>query len=264
VETSVSGQEGEAAVVYRVVRGPRQRIGNVAFKGNNHFRAEELKNHVAAGEGGFLNRGRYDEASIRQLTAFYRSQGFNEANVTATFVPAGARDLILTFEVNEGARDVVETLQVSGNEVPMAKLVPDGLRLGPGKPFSQSALDEDKSQIVASYLDLGYLAARVHQTSQPLSSDPHRFQVLYEITEGPQVQAGRVVTLGRDRTKQTLIDRQVAPLRPGAPVVESEIFASESRLFAQGVFDWSQVNLRRRIGSADWITGSGRCHRQGS
>jgi outer membrane protein assembly factor BamA len=75
--------------------------------------------------------------------------------------------------------------------------------------------------------------------------------VLYEIEEGPQVTTSRVITLGREHTNQTLITRDVAPIRPGAPVAESELFGSESRLFARGVFDWSQVNLRRRISSQD-------------
>jgi outer membrane protein insertion porin family len=251
VDTSVGQQEGETAVVYQVAKGPRKRLGKLEFKGNNHFSGEELKKHVVVSEAHFLNRGRYDETSIKQLTAFYRSQGFNQAKVTTTFVPTGGRDLILTFEVNEGPRDIVDKLQVIGNAVPIAKLAPGGLRLGPGKPFSQSAMDEDKSKIVSSYLDLGYLAATVHQTSHPLSSDPQKRQVLYEITEGPKVQAGSVVTLGRERTKQALIDRDLTTLRPGEPVAESEIFAAESKLFAQGVFDWSQVNLRRRIASQD-------------
>src|SRR5262249_4611836 len=128
---------------------------------------------------------------------------------------------------------------------------PGGLRLGPGMPFSQSAMEEDKSKLVSSYLDMGYLAATLHQTSQALSSDPHRFHVLYQITEGPQVHTGTVVTLGRNRTQQALIDRDVSGIRPAAPVRESELFASESRLFERGVFDWSQVNLRRRIASQD-------------
>jgi outer membrane protein assembly factor BamA len=112
-------------------------------------------------------------------------------------------------------------------------------------------MDEDRSKIASSYLDLGYLAATVHQTSEPLTSDPHRFHVLYEITEGPQVRTGRVITLGREDTRQSLISRAVTPLRPGKPVTESELFASESRLYAHGVFDWAQVNLKRPISSQD-------------
>ncbi|HKE59191.1 MAG TPA: POTRA domain-containing protein, partial [Pyrinomonadaceae bacterium] len=223
VNATVEEENGEKAVVYQISQGRRKRIKEIEFRGNTHFSHKELQQHVAAREARLLNRGRYDETSVRLLTAFYQSQGFNEVKITPEFVPANGTDLILVFEVNEGPQDIVEDLQIEGNAVPIAKLAPGGLRLGPGMPFSQSAMEEDKSKLVSSYLDMGYLTATLHQTSQALSSDPHRFHVLYEITEGAQVLTGKVVTLGRNRTEQALIDRDVASIRPGAPVRESEL-----------------------------------------
>jgi len=251
VNTTRGEENGKEAVIYQVNKGPRKKIEEIEFRGNKHFSAEQLQQHVEASEAGFLSRGRYEDTSIKLLTAFYQSQGFSQVKVTPAFMPLSGTGLILTFDVDEGPQDVVADFQIKGNTIPITKLAPGGLRLGRGKPFSQSAMDEDRSKIVSSYLDLGYLKAAVQQTSEPLSSDPHRFQVLYEITEGQQVLTGRVVTLGREHTNQALITRAVAPLKPGAPVVESELFASESRLFAHNVFDWSQVNLRRRISSQD-------------
>lgn len=251
VNAIVGEEHGEKTVVYQVRRGLRKKIEEIEFRGNKHFSAEKLQRHVDASEAGFLNRGRYGETSAKLLTVFYQSRGFGNVKVSPELVPLNETSLILRFDVDEGPQNLVADLQIKGNAFPISKLAPGGLRLGPGKPFSQSAMDEDKNQIVASYLDLGYLKAAVHQASEPLPSDPHRFQVLYEIAEGPRVLTGRLVTLGRVHTKQSLIARDVAPLRPGAPVAESELFASESRLFARGVFDWSQVNLRRRISSQD-------------
>ena len=251
VNTTRGEEKGKQTVIYQVNKGSRKKIEEIEFRGNKHFSAEQLQQHVEASEAGLLNRGRYLETSINLLTAFYQSQGFSDVKVTSSFMPRSEAGLIVTFDVDEGPQDVVADLQIKGNTVSIPKLAPGGLRLGPGKPFSQSAMDEDRSTIVASYLDLGYLTATIHQASEPLPSDPHRFHVLYEITEGPQVRTSRVVTLGREHTQQALITRDVAPLRPGALVAESELFASESRLYAHGVFDWSQVNLKRPISSQD-------------
>jgi outer membrane protein assembly factor BamA len=252
VHATVEEEDSEKTVVYEISQGPRKRIKEIEFRGNAHFSHEELQHHVSAREARFLNRGQYDETtSVRLLTAFYQSHGFSQMNITPEFVAANGTDVIVVFDVNEGPQDIVEDLQIEGNTVPIAKLAPGGLRLRAGMPFSQSAMEEDKSKLVASYLDKGYLTATLHQTSQALSSDPHRFHVLYEITEGPQVFTGRVVTLGRNHTNQGLIDRDVSGIRQGAPLRESELFESESRLFARGVFDWSQVNLRRRIESQE-------------
>jgi outer membrane protein assembly factor BamA len=251
VSATVEGEDGEKTVVYKVSQGPRERIKDIEFRGNTHFSHHELEQYLNARKGNFLNRGRYDEASVGQLRAFYQSQGFNEVEITPKFVRAEGTDVTLVFVVNEGPQDIVEDLQIEGNTVPIVKLAPAGLRVRPGRPFSQSAMAEDKSQLVSSYLDLGYLTASLNQTSQAVSWDAHRFHVLYDITEGPQVKTGSVVTLGRSRTEQALIDRDVAHIQPGIPIRQSELFASESRLFARGVFDWSQVNLRRPIASQD-------------
>ena len=63
------------------------------------------------------------------------------------------------------------------------------------------------------------------------------------------MRTSRIVTLGRNHTTQALIDRDISGLRPGQPLTERESFESESRLFTRGVFDWAEVNPRRRITS---------------
>ena len=153
VNTTVGEKEGEKHVVYedheRAAEKDRKRSSS---KATNTSAYAELKEHVEASEAHFLNRGRYDDTSIRLLKAFYQSQGFNKVEITAAFVPANGTDLNLTFEVNEGPRDIVEDLQIKGNAVPIGKLVPGGLLLGPGKPFSQSAMDEDKRRLCPAIL----------------------------------------------------------------------------------------------------------------
>ena len=40
--------------------------------------------------------------------------------------------------------------------------------------------------------------ANIRETAQPVPGSPHRFNVVYTITEGPQVHATQVVTIGRN------------------------------------------------------------------
>ena len=106
------------------------RVAEIAFKGNKRFNTEELLPHVAAARAHFLSRGRYDEKSISQLTAFYKSNGFNQVKVIPEFNASYGRDIVITFVVDEGPQDLVADLQVTGNTVPIATLAPDGLRIG--------------------------------------------------------------------------------------------------------------------------------------
>ena len=46
-------------------------------------------------------------------------------------------ELQLAFQVEEGVRDVVESLQVEGNKsLTQQELAPKGMNLEPGKPYS--------------------------------------------------------------------------------------------------------------------------------
>ena len=66
--------------------------------------------------------------------------------------------------------------------------------------------------------------------------------------EGPQVHTQEVITLGRVRTQQRLIDRDVATIVPNQPLTETQLLTSESRLYDHtGVFDWAEVDPRRQI-----------------
>src|SRR5262249_568488 len=153
---------------------------------------------------------------------------------------------VVTFAIDEGPRDTVESLRIEGNDTQdIHNLAPDGLRLGRGQPYSRKFIEDDRNKIVSHYLELGYLTASLRETARPLPDDPHRFEVVYSISEGRQVRTKDVVTLGLNHTRQELIDRDTRTLQPGKPLAEQELLRSESRLYGNGVFDWAEVDARR-------------------
>ncbi len=242
---------GVEDITYRIEKGPRKKIEDVEFVGNEHLSEDELEQHVLVNKAGFLSRGKYDERSAKMLTGHYQAAGFNEVRVRPQFATHNDK-VVVTFVIEEGPRDTVASFQIAGNQrLPLTQLAPDGLRLGPGQPYSQKNIDDDRNKIMTHYFEAGYLTAAFRVDSQPLPGDPHKFNVVYSITEGPQVHANSIVTLGRQRTQQALIDKGANELRAGRPLKESEILMSESRLYTTGVFDWAQINPRRQITSQD-------------
>ena len=91
--------------------------------------------------------------------------------------------------------------------------------------------------------------ASFRETAKAVSkNDPHHLNVVYHIYEGPQVYTGNVITLGRQKTQQRLIDEDVATIEPEKPLTETELLASESKLYEHtGVFDWAEVDPKRQI-----------------
>ena len=204
-------------------------------------------------EGHFLSRGLYSQklvhTTVKNLEAVYQAAGFSTVKVT----PAVKNDngnVSVVFRVNEGPRDIVDALNIQGNTLPPGQLAPGGLKLAPGQPYSQKLVDEDRSNIMARYLESGYLTATFRETVKPVGKDRHHLEVTYLIHEGPRVIATHIVTVGRKDTKQGFIDR-TAQLQAQRPLTENEMLSAESRLYEPGIFDWAEVDPRRQITTQD-------------
>src|SRR5215467_740145 len=249
VETETHNQPDEETIVYKVTKGEHRKIKEVAFTGNEHFGKDELEQHVAVEEAHFLSSGSYNESSIKTLQAFYQSKGFNQVKVTPQFNTKD-KDIAVTFAVTEGPQDTVESFRVDGvKSMSLEQVAPDGLSLAPGQPYSQKGMNDDRNKIMSHYLDAGYLTATFHIDAQPSPNDPHKFNVVYQITEGPQVKTSEIVTVGRRVSTQALIDLHLRDIKQGEPLTERNILSSETRLYNTGIYDWAEVNTRTQVTS---------------
>jgi outer membrane protein assembly factor BamA len=250
VATEINDTPQGKVITYGITKGPRHKVGEIAYSGNKHFTGKELDGHVPIQEAHFFSRGKYSDtllrASVKNLENLYRSAGYANATVVP-HVQRKAGNIAVTFDVTEGPLDEVQDLRIEGNKtLPQSELAPNGLKLGSGKPYSQVLVNDDRNQIVARYLSLGYLNPSFHATATPLKSDPHKLDIVYNITEGPQVKVAEIVTVGRAHTRPALIDRQI-PFRTGAPLSQNEMMRSETELYNLNVFDWAEIDPKTPI-----------------
>ena len=155
--------------------------------------------------------------------------------------------LQVTFQVQEGPRDVVDALTLEGNKsIPVSQFAPKGLNLEAGKPYSQVLLSRDRDQIMAVYLDRGYLTMTFRAKVDQIKDSPHHVRVTYSIDEGPQVFAMKVEPIGAKDTRPALIVRNVN-IKQGQPLSQTALLKGESQLYTLGVFDWASVDARRPV-----------------
>ncbi len=251
VETKIVRQPKSVTVLYQIEKGKRHRVSDVKIEGNKHVDEDELEPNIRVKKARFFfQHGKYSQqlvaGSVSNLTSFYHAAGYGSAKVTPGVTHVDG-NIVVTFYVEEGPLDTVEALQIVGNNsVPVSQLAPKGLKLAPGKPYSQTLLREDRNQIVARYLSLGYPTASFRATAKPSGDDPHRLVVTYNIYEGPRVEATSIVTIGPKQTRPTLISRSVG-LKPGAPLSANKMLTSEGTLYSLGIFDWASVGPRSPI-----------------
>jgi len=253
VESELKMNNSVATIVYRIAKEKKHKVAQVALTGNRTLASSELTPHIAVQKKHLFSPGKFSDqllrASAKNLTAVYQAEGFSAATVTPSVTNRGG-DIRVSFLVTEGPRDIVSSLSVEGADTfAPSHYAPDGLKLTEGGPYSLKLVQMDRANIIAHYLQAGYLNASFREAATSVSkSDPHHIHVVYTIEEGPVVHAGERITLGRLQTQQKLIDRDLALIKPGQPLTESQLFTSGNRLYDhQGVFDWAEVDPKRQI-----------------
>jgi outer membrane protein insertion porin family len=253
VDSQFQRQESADTIIYTITKGKKHKVTAVNVAGNSQVKTPDLMALVTVKKSHLFSPGNYSEklvrASVKNLIALYQSEGFSNAQVTSS-VSKKDGNLTVAFHVVEGPRDIVSSLKIEGADTfPESKFAPGGLKLAEGKPYSQKLAEADRASIVAHYLQAGYLTSSFRETATVASkSDPHHIVVVYHIYEGPQVFAQDVLTLGRVRTQQKLINLDTATIVPGQPLTEGQLLTSESNLYNHtGVFDWAEVDPRSQI-----------------
>jgi outer membrane protein assembly factor BamA len=257
VEAQLKTESNGTAVVYQISKEKKHKVAAVELSGNSKLASSDLRPHIAVEKGHLFSSGKFSQqlvrASINSLKAVYQSEGFSSVEVVSSVTNRGG-DITVTFRVTEGPRDVVSSLILQGNDtLPIAEIAPEGLKVVAGQPYSQAHVEADRANIVSHYLKAGYLNASFRETATDVSKDdPHHVNVVYHIYEGPKVIAGSLVTLGRNHAKQRMIDKDVADIKPGEPLTESQLLLAGSKLYDHtGVFDWTEVDPKRQITTQD-------------
>ena len=258
VSTSYKQLPDTVSVTYQVDEGARHRVEAVYFQGNHYFDDKRLESAAAVKKGhSFLghtfSRGKFSDTLLRKssdsLIALYKDAGFANVSVSTKFSDFNPQ-VDVTFQINEGEQDKVESLRIEGNRTQsQANLsTKAALSLQPGKPYSPHLLEIDRNRILAVYLDSGYLNATLKSDVSPDPQKPHLMNVVYTIDEGPQGHVSDVVLLGQDVTRPHFLrDVTASNVSSGKPLSEGKFFTAESDLYNLNIFDWVSIKPLRPV-----------------
>ena len=247
-------QEPDAIqVVYDVHKGDKHRVEEVHFEGNHYFSDKELQDHIPIKKAHLvISRGKLSndlvKKSVASLTNLYINEGFAKVKVEPQ-VRDHEPQVDVTFRILEGDQDRVNSLRiVNARNEPIQSTTTHPLNLAPGKPYSRKLLEDDRSQILANYMDHGYLNAHFESTPTPTPENPHLVDVVYKIDPGPLARVGEVALLGAQHTQQKFL-RNITDsnVKQGQPLSEGKLLSSESDLYNLGIFDWASISPLRPI-----------------
>lgn len=256
-DQGASQTRGARTVTYAVDLGARGRFVGYRFRGNQSVPAADLTGTVLLQPAAFeLRRGRFDrdllDRSVQGITALYQTRGFAEAKVTPKLddkYGGQAGHLFVTFNITEGAQAHVGNMTIEGISEDLRKgLSASSLLTAPGKPYSAARARGDRDSILSYLVNHGYEHADVEwRASEP--SPQHQVDVEYTVETGLKETVARVVILGNDFTRDSVIAHELN-VEAGEPLSGSSMLQTQQQLYDLGLFNQVQVNTQNPTGSS--------------
>lgn len=177
--------DGSVAVLYLLA--PQPVIQDVQSIGNREFSDEDLAPSLEALIGTPLDPSQLERA-CRRLEARYRDKGYYNALVTVDQDELEKNQIVI-FQIREGARTKVSSIQFEGVKTYTPREVRGSLKteeswLFKSEPLDQDKLDEDVGNIIKFYKDRGHLDVRADRVVTP-SPDGREAIVTFVVDEGP-------------------------------------------------------------------------------
>ena len=232
-------------VTYQIDPGQKHKVVKVDITGNKYFRDQDLRPGMQVqAKNLLLLHGRYSEAllrsDVRDIENKYRANGFAQVKVEARAEDdyRGANNQIAVFvNINEGPQTLVGSFQIVGNTTQATPTLAKLVNTGPGQPFSDVNIAQDRDILLNYYFNNGFPNATFEATAIP--DGGNRVDVVFNIHEGERTYVERVMVAGSEFTKPYVINRELQ-MKTGDPLSQSSLLDAQQRLYNLGIF--SQVD----------------------
>jgi outer membrane protein insertion porin family len=228
VHTREAERSFGVAVIYEVNPGPAATVSLVHVEGFPGP-TPPLATHV-----GFPLEEATLQADVRTLTRALEETGHSEARVESV-VPEAGGELPVVFRAEAGPASVIASFEVSSPVALSAAETRLELRSRVGHPYRVRELAADRSALLATYRDAGYLDASV--TPEVTLSDDHaQVRVRLVVEPGTRTEVAAIVVSGLRSTREQVVRRELA-IEEGKPLGLGRLLESQKRLGALGIFD---------------------------
>ncbi|WP_166295925.1 MULTISPECIES: outer membrane protein assembly factor BamA [unclassified Bradyrhizobium] len=190
-------QRGGRLVVV-VVENPV--IGRVAFEGNKKVKDEQLTAEVQSKPRGTFSRPMVQSDALR-IAEIYRRSGRYDVRVNPQIIEQPNNRVDLIFEVNEGVKTGVRSIEFIGNNAYSASRLRDIIKtresnllsfLGGNDVYDPDRVEADRDLIRRFYLKNGYADVQVVAALTEYDPDKKGFLVTFKIEEGQQYRVAAV------------------------------------------------------------------------
>ncbi|HEY0234308.1 MAG TPA: outer membrane protein assembly factor BamA [Afipia sp.] len=200
-----------------VVVNENQVIGRVVFEGNKKVKDEQLSVEVQSKVRGTLSRAMV-QSDVQRITEIYRHSGRYDVAVTPQIIEQPNNRVDLIFQIQEGKKTGVSSINFVGNNAFSAFRLRDVIKtresnwlsfLQSGDIYDPDRVEADRDLIRRFYLKNGYADVQVVAALTEYDPSVRGFIVTFKIEEGQQY---RVAAVDFQSTIPTFNPESLRPL----------------------------------------------------
>lgn len=243
--------KGTARLVILVNESKKLYVSSIKLEGNTAFSASDIKDGMALTERGWLSwltgTGVLQEEMLDRDAAYiedyYANHGFVDTKVGQPTVDFQEDGIHITFQIVEGERFKVGTVDFSGDLLVEPGVLAEKIQLtkrADGKDwFSRSVVREDSQTLATFYNDFGYAFADA-DVRIDRDDAAKLLNVTFAINKGDKVYIRRVTIEGNDKTRDNVIRREIS-VNDGDLFSGSKLRISNLKLERLDIFESADI-----------------------
>jgi outer membrane protein insertion porin family len=205
-------------------------INRIAFEGNSRVKDDQLKLEIQSRERGTLSRA-VVQSDVQRIVEVYRRSGRYDIRVNPVIIDLPNSRVDLVFEVNEGARTNIKSIEFVGNRVysgfrlkEVVRTAESGLLsfLQSNNIYDPDRIEADRELLRRFYLKHGYIDVRIMAPAVEFDPAVRGFVIKFIIEEGEQFRVGTVDVRSNVRALDPGLVRSRLRVSPG------EVFNTEA------------------------------------
>ena len=231
-------------VTFEINEGPRVRIEEINFIGNENISAKTLEKKLKTRTGKPFDQILFEEEDMSlNLRNYYQDRGFAQVMVVG-YEKRFTEDktgLILDITIDEGPEFVVGTytleVEAGAKSLFSEKKIRGMLDPAEGEIFNRGNFDESIAKLQQAYLDKGYLLSEVLPTPAFNEADAV-VDITLKINEGDIIIIGKVIITGLEKTVEHVVKRELdfLGIKSDELLDVKSLRKARQRLFQMGSF----------------------------
>ena len=248
-------------VLFSVIEGPKAKIEQVAFIGNNTFKASTLNDEMQLSTPNWFSWYTKNDlyakdklaGDLENIRNYYLNRGYLEFAIESTQVQVAPdkQSMYLTVTLHEGDPYKVSSIVLAGNLLDKQAELQKLLTLKAGDTFSAEKLQASTKAVVDKLGQYGYAFASVNAQPQ-IDQAHHTVALTMQVDPGRRVYVRRINITGNTRTRDEVMRREMRQFE-SSWFDSSRLKLSEDRLNRLGYFTDVKVTTAPVEGSQDEV-----------